>query len=228
MSDRSEIRAFASIDLCDVLTDAIRKIAEAGDDRAVYLLAAIAFKQLSIIFPPPEGQGGDDAGLLSIVEAEQDRFLERLALKRGKWRTAKGIQKESSKNPSGIQAESKRKPRATITNTKTTIADAIEGAQGAQAHTSPVESSRGGRAPRPTMQPPTADEVRAYAEAQGLAVDAGQFTDYYTAQGWKIKNGLPLKDWRAAVRNWARRDATARPAISDTGADDAKFHNAGW
>ena len=29
--------------------------------------------------------------------------------------------------------------------------------------------------------------------------------DYYAAQGWKLSNGNPMKDWRAAVRNWAHR-----------------------
>lgn len=53
--------------------------------------------------------------------------------------------------------------------------------------------------------PPTVDEVREYCNEQGLTVDAERFVDYYEANGWKVGNQA-MKDWKAAVRNWARRD----------------------
>lgn len=53
--------------------------------------------------------------------------------------------------------------------------------------------------------PPTVDEVREYCMAQGLTIDAERFVDYYEANGWKVGN-QGMKDWRATVRNWARRD----------------------
>jgi len=53
--------------------------------------------------------------------------------------------------------------------------------------------------------PPTADDVRAYCEEQGITVDAERFIDYYAANGWKV-GSQGMKDWRATVRNWARRD----------------------
>jgi hypothetical protein len=53
--------------------------------------------------------------------------------------------------------------------------------------------------------PPTVEEVRAYCDEQGIAVDAERFIDYYAANGWKVGNQA-MKDWRATVRNWARRD----------------------
>ena len=65
----------------------------------------------------------------------------------------------------------------------------------------------------PTSERPTAEQVEEYAKAKNLEVDAAQFVDYYAAQGWKLANGRPLKDWRAAARNWARREqARASPA----------------
>lgn len=36
--------------------------------------------------------------------------------------------------------------------------------------------------------------------------NAEEFTDYYSSRGWRTKTG-PLKDWKAAARNWARRTA---------------------
>lgn len=62
--------------------------------------------------------------------------------------------------------------------------------------------------------PPTAEEVREYCGAQGLTIDAERFVDYYEANGWKV-GSQAMKDWKATVRNWARRDKergiTAKP-----------------
>ena len=51
---------------------------------------------------------------------------------------------------------------------------------------------------------PTADEVQAYCDERNNAIDGESFVDYYAAQGWKLANGQPLKDWKAAVRTWER------------------------
>lgn len=49
--------------------------------------------------------------------------------------------------------------------------------------------------------PPTADEVKAYCTEKGYAVDPDRFVDFYTSNGWKVGKN-PMKDWKAAVRNW--------------------------
>jgi hypothetical protein len=36
-------------------------------------------------------------------------------------------------------------------------------------------------------------------------IDAESFHDFYTSKGWKIGKD-PMKDWRAAARNWERRN----------------------
>lgn len=53
---------------------------------------------------------------------------------------------------------------------------------------------------------PSVDEVREYCAERNNGIDPDKFHDYYTAQGWKLSNGQPMKDWKAAVRNWERRD----------------------
>lgn len=52
---------------------------------------------------------------------------------------------------------------------------------------------------------PTLEEVRAYCESRGNNVDAGRFIDYYESVGWKVGKS-PMKDWRAAVRQWERNE----------------------
>ena len=61
---------------------------------------------------------------------------------------------------------------------------------------------------------PSAEDVRAYAEGLGLGIDAAAFVDFYAAKGWKVGTS-PMRDWRAAVRNWCRRDGgRGRPGPS--------------
>lgn len=53
--------------------------------------------------------------------------------------------------------------------------------------------------------PPTKDDILNYCLDQGFGIDVDALFDYYSSKGWKVGNS-PMKDWRAAVRNWARRD----------------------
>lgn len=55
------------------------------------------------------------------------------------------------------------------------------------------------------FRPPTVEEVEAYCFERNNKVDAERFVDYYTANGWKVGKN-PMKDWKAAVRNWERKD----------------------
>lgn len=52
---------------------------------------------------------------------------------------------------------------------------------------------------------PTVDEVQEYCEERNNHVDPERFWDYYESKGWKVGK-TPMKDWRAAVRNWERGD----------------------
>lgn len=65
---------------------------------------------------------------------------------------------------------------------------------------------KGERPPEKRFVKPTADEVRAYCAERGNHVDAQAFVDFYAAKGWKV-GSAPMKDWKAAVRTWEKRDA---------------------
>lgn len=54
--------------------------------------------------------------------------------------------------------------------------------------------------------PPSIEDVQAYIEEKHFSVDAEHFVDYYTANGWRVGKN-PMKDWKATVRNWERKDA---------------------
>lgn len=68
------------------------------------------------------------------------------------------------------------------------------------------------------FQKPTIEEIYAYSQELGLSTydyngqqkskaqtTAESFFDYYSANGWKVGKN-PMKDWKASLRNWIRRD----------------------
>lgn len=57
------------------------------------------------------------------------------------------------------------------------------------------------------FSPPSAEDVLAYCQEKGFSIDPERFVNYYSAIGWKVGRN-PMKDWKAAVRNWAKKDGT--------------------
>ena len=58
---------------------------------------------------------------------------------------------------------------------------------------------------RHRFSPPSVDDVRAYCTENGFRVDPDRFVDFYTSNGWRVGKN-PMKDWKAAVRIWERKD----------------------
>ena len=55
--------------------------------------------------------------------------------------------------------------------------------------------------------PPTADEIDDFCENHLCVIgfDSQHFIDYYESNGWMVGKHK-MKDWKATVRNWIRRD----------------------
>lgn len=51
--------------------------------------------------------------------------------------------------------------------------------------------------------PPTIAEVSDYCKERNNNIDAEQFINYYSANGWKVGRNA-MKDWKAAVRTWEK------------------------
>lgn len=69
------------------------------------------------------------------------------------------------------------------------------------------------RGTRKRFTPPTIEEVKGFIREHGCRVDAEKFVLHYEANGW-MRGRNPMKDWRAAVRYWARSDADKSPTKS--------------
>ena len=62
---------------------------------------------------------------------------------------------------------------------------------------------------RVCFRKPTAQDVAEYATGICANVDPQEFIDHYTSNGWKVGKAS-MKDWKAAVRNWAKRDLNGK------------------
>ena len=75
----------------------------------------------------------------------------------------------------------------------------------------PIHDNRAVTPPsRPRFVKPTVEEVADYCRENGYAVDAQHFIDHYSANGWKVGRNA-MKDWKAAVRTWVKRDTKEMP-----------------
>lgn len=70
---------------------------------------------------------------------------------------------------------------------------------------------------RKRFEKPTVEEIDAYCKERVNRIDAQGFFDYYESKGWVVGKS-PMKDWKAAVRNWERMD-------KDTGFNKARSPN---
>ena len=85
------------------------------------------------------------------------------------------------------------------------------------AHTELTDSSHGAIEPitKPittttTKGRPSVDEVEDYVKTRDVKINAQHFIDYYSANGWKVGRNS-MKDWKAAVRTWERRERASPP-----------------
>lgn len=73
---------------------------------------------------------------------------------------------------------------------------------------------------RNIFKAPIITEIELYIQAQKYSIDPEHFLDYYTQIGWTVgKNRTPMKDWKAAVRLWEKRNKgtlkQSEPVVND-------------
>lgn len=57
-----------------------------------------------------------------------------------------------------------------------------------------------------SFKKPTIEEILKYCKERKNNIDPSAFYDFYESVGWKVGN-KPMKDWKAAVRTWERRNS---------------------
>jgi hypothetical protein len=57
--------------------------------------------------------------------------------------------------------------------------------------------------------PPNLEEVKCFFEEEKSSkLEAEKFFNYFQSNGWKVGGRAPMKDWRAAARNWSLNSAS--------------------
>lgn len=78
------------------------------------------------------------------------------------------------------------------------------------------ESIEGGQAAsRSKFVKPSVEEIAAYCAERNNNIDPQQFFDFYESKGWKVGN-QSMKDWKAAVRTWERREKPKKVLPKET------------
>lgn len=121
--------------------------------------------------------------------------------------------RQPEQEPQDGQAEAREAAEATEANEANQANEANEAntIQSSTVQSNPVQlresiAGKAPPAPRKRFVPPSQAEIGAYVREAKLTMDPQEFLDYYTANGWKVGSHA-MKDWRAAARNWARKEA---------------------
>lgn len=82
---------------------------------------------------------------------------------------------------------------------------------------------------RVRFAPPSFEEAENYRiETNLVNTDTHQFLDYYEANGWVIGRNKPMKDWKAAMRNWDRRQVEWKKPNEKGGLDGIDSEYLQW
>ena len=57
------------------------------------------------------------------------------------------------------------------------------------------------------FKPPTLEEVRAFFQEKGTTIDPEAFFAHYEANGWVQSRGKPIRNWKACLTTWEKREA---------------------
>ena len=75
---------------------------------------------------------------------------------------------------------------------------------------------------RSRFTPPTIDDVRQYCQERQNGIDAEAFVDFYASKGWKV-GSQPMKDWKACVRTWERREGKTKGNKTAVGPNGVEY-----
>jgi hypothetical protein len=151
-------------------------------------------------------------------------------LKQNKNRTATGAKTatttdnrtDTERTPNGHRTENtteEEKPNGDRTdsvsvnvsvNDSVNVSDSVNVAEAKPAEPAPA---------RKRFVKPELEEIREFCFEKNINIDVDRFFNYYESKGWKV-GVSQMKDWKAAVRNWAKNDSLySRPGSTRISSD---------
>ena len=83
----------------------------------------------------------------------------------------------------------------------------------------PAEPARATDTTKKRFVKPKLEDIRDFCLEKNINIDVDRFFNYYESKGWKV-GVSPMKDWKAAVRNWAKNDSLySRPGSTRISSD---------
>ena len=89
----------------------------------------------------------------------------------------------------------------------------------------PAEPARANDTAKKRFVKPKLEDIRDFCLEKNINIDVDRFFNYYESKGWKV-GVTPMKDWKAAVRNWAKNDTIyQRPGTTRISSDTELLKN---
>lgn len=93
------------------------------------------------------------------------------------------------------------------------------------AEAKPAEPDRATDTAKKRFVKPKLEDIRDFCLEKNINIDVDRFFNYYESKGWKV-GVTPMKDWKAAVRNWAKNDTIyQRPGTTRISSDTELLKN---
>ena len=93
------------------------------------------------------------------------------------------------------------------------------------AEAKPAEPARATDTTKKRFVKPKLEDIRDFCLEKNINIDVDRFFNYYESKGWKV-GVTPMKDWKAAVRNWAKNDTIyQRPGTTRISSDTELLKN---
>lgn len=155
-------------------------------------------------------QALSSAELVTLYSVDGKPFLQMTT-----WERHQQIRSAKSKYPSPEQAEEHKNEPMISDDIKCNqpLSDDIKCSRNpiqSESNPNPNTNTETRETPK-RFRPPTVEEVAEYCKERKNAVNPWHFVDFYASKGW-IVGKAPMKDWKAAVRNWEHEDAAKQQA----------------
>jgi predicted phage replisome organizer len=79
----------------------------------------------------------------------------------------------------------------------------------------------------PRFIPPSLEDASTYCQERNNGIDPQHFIDYYSARGWKLGKEK-MKDWKAAIRTWEKRNSQEASSGKAANTDTRKSADEKW
>ena len=155
-------------------------------------------------------------------------------LKQNKNRTATGVKTatttdnrtDTERTPNGHRTENtteEEKPNGDRTDSvsvNVSVNDSVNVSDSVNvAEAKPAEPVRATDTTKKRFVKPKLEDIRDFCFEKNINIDVDRFFNYYESKGWKV-GVSPMKDWKAAVRNWAKNDSLySRPGSTRISSD---------